>query len=70
MTTVLNVSTNTQQTVAVGDDVSFKSDIEQSGRVVRIDGNYLVLENAHGFSGDYLRGATRTREHRSDCWID
>lgn len=56
--------------VKVGDYVGFKSDIEQGGTVVAIEGDYLVIENANGFRGEYIHGQTRTREHARDCWID
>jgi hypothetical protein len=61
--------------VKVGDVVCFKSDYEQSGRIVAIKnsnwggGKTLVLENENGFGGDYLRYATRTEELASDCWL-
>lgn len=62
------------QTVQVGDWVSFKSDIEQSGRIVQIRTSSfgkpeLILENPDGFEGDYIGGETRTVERASDCWI-
>jgi len=62
--------------VNVGDVVCFKSDYEQSGKIVAIkpanwgNGKVLVLENSNGFGGEYLRYATRTEELASDCWID
>ena len=60
--------------VRVGDYVSFKSDIEQSGQIVEIKQSYtgkaLVLENKHGFSGDYIGGETITTELARDCWIE
>lgn len=56
--------------VKVGDWVCFKSDIEQSGKIVEIRGNMLYLENENGFSGDYIGGETFTTELASDCWID
>ena len=62
------------QTVNIGDWVGFKSDIEQSGKIVEIKKTYagvaLVLENKHGFSGDYIGGDTITTELARDCWID
>jgi len=62
------------QEVTVGDYVGFKSDIEQSGQVVGIKRTYmgvsLVLENKHGFSGDYIGGDTITTQLARDCWID
>ena len=63
--------------VKVGDWVGFKSDIEQSGKVVAINraGGYrsgveLTLENESGFSGDYIGGQTSTTLSSLDCWID
>ena len=62
------------QTVRIGDWVGFKSDIEQSGRIVAIKQTYagvsLTLENECGFSGDYIGGETITTELARDCWID
>jgi len=56
-------------TVKVGDWISFKSDIEQSGQITKIEGNRLHLYNEHGFRGDYLRYAKTTIEDARDCWI-
>jgi hypothetical protein len=62
------------QTVKIGDWVGFKSDIEQSGKIVAIKQTYagtsLTLENTSGFSGDYIGGDTITTELARDCWID
>ena len=62
------------QTVNIGDWVGFKSDIEQSGKIVDIKSSYmgvsLILENTSGFSGDYIGGDTITTELARDCWID
>ena len=62
------------QTVNIGDWVCFKSDIEQSGKIVAIKQTYagtsLTLENTSGFSGDYIGGDTITTELARDCWID
>lgn len=62
--------------VKVGDWISFKSDYEQSGRITKIErsrrlsGGYeLHLHNDNGFGGEYLRYATDTVVHCSDCWI-
>jgi len=61
-------------TVQIGDWVGFKSDIEQSGKIVAIKQTYagtsLTLENTSGFSGDYIGGDTITTELARDCWID
>ena len=60
--------------VVVGDYVGFKSDIEQSGKIVEIKKSYigvsLVLQNNNGFSGDYIGGDTITTQLARDCWID
>ncbi len=56
--------------VKVGDWVGFKSDYEQSGQIVAINGDELTLENEHGFGGDYLRYQTTTVEPADRCWID
>jgi hypothetical protein len=62
------------QTVNIGDWVGFKSDIEQSGKIVAIKQTYagtsLTLENTSGFSGDYIGGETITTQLARDCWID
>ncbi len=57
-------------TVKVCDSVGFKSDHEQYGKIVKIEGNRLFLHNPNGFGGDYLRYATDTVECAGDCWID
>ena len=60
--------------VKVGDWVGFKSDIEQSGQIVEIKKSYmghsLVLENRHGFQGEYIGGETITTQLARDCWAD
>ncbi len=62
------------QTVTIGDWVSFKADIEQSGQIVDIKSTYmgkaLVLENKTGFHGDYIGGQTITTEEACDCWLE
>ena len=55
--------------VKVGDVVGFKSDHEQRGTVVKIDGDRLHLYNPYGFGGDYLQYAKNTTEDAADCWI-
>ena len=62
------------QKVGIGDWVCFKSDIEQSGQIVKIkQGQFgsteLVLENLHGFQGEYIGGETQTVERIEDCWL-
>ncbi len=60
--------------VKVGDNVAFKSDIEQWAKIIEIKKTYmgvaLVLENKHGFSGDYIGGETITTQLSRDCWAD
>jgi hypothetical protein len=58
--------------VKVGDTVCFKSDFEQTGRIVKIVGDRLTLEARGdcGFGGDYIGGQDRTVEMARDCWID
>ena len=60
--------------VKVGDNVAFKSDIEQWAKIIEIKKTYagvaLVLENKHGFQGDYIGGETITTRLASECWAD
>ena len=60
--------------VKVGDWVGFKSDIEQWAKIIEIKKTYmgvaLVLENKHGFQGEYIGGSTITTQLASDCWAD
>jgi hypothetical protein len=60
--------------VKVGDNVAFKSDIEQWAKIIEIKKTYagvaLVLENKYGFSGDYIGGETITTQLARDCWAD
>ena len=60
--------------VKVGDNVAFKSDIEQWAKIIEIKKTYmgvaLVLENRHGFQGDYIGGETITTQLARDCWAD
>ncbi len=58
--------------IKVGMVVGFKSDYEQSGRVIQIsqDGRMLRLVNPDGFGGDYLRYATETWEDACRCWVE
>ena len=59
------------QTVKVGDYVSFKCDIEQCGKITKIDGNRLTLfRDNEGFDGDYIGGQNYTVQMASDCWIE
>lgn len=58
------------QRVQVGQWVSFKCDIEQSGRIYRIEGDRLFLENPNGFDGDYIGGQETTVQRAGDCWLE
>lgn len=59
------------QRVKVGDWVSFKSEVEQSGKIEAIlSGNRLVLTNPNGFQGDYIGGLEATIQSAQDCWIE
>lgn len=59
------------QLVQVGDWVSFKSDIEQSGKITAIlSGNRLVLHNPNGFQGYYIGGLSATIVQAQECWLD
>jgi len=65
-----NMPTEKPVAVKVGDYVCFKSDHEQSGQIVKIEGDRLTLESSSGFGGDYLRGASRTVVSAHDCWVE
>jgi hypothetical protein len=59
------------KTVRVGDYVSFKCDIEQSGRITKIEGDRLFLSaGPNGFEGGYIGGQDTTVQRASDCWIE
>jgi hypothetical protein len=60
--------------VKIGDTVAFNSEGEQWAQIIEIKRTYagvaLVLENKHGFSGDYIGGETITTRLASECWAD
>jgi len=57
--------------VKVGDYVSFKCDIEQSGRITKIEGDRLYLEaGPNGFEGGYIGGQEKTVQLARDCWLE
>tara|TARA_B100000700_G_scaffold69353_1_gene76866 strand:+ start:3516 stop:3734 length:219 start_codon:yes stop_codon:yes gene_type:complete len=64
------------QKVSVGDHVFFKSDIEQSGTIIKIERKYgdyeLTLESgwSNGFTGEYIGGNMTTTVMASECWIE
>jgi len=61
------------QIVGIGDYVSFKSDIEQGGRIVDVKRTYmgvaLTLQSDCGFEGAYIGGEEITTELARDCWL-
>jgi len=62
------------QTVGIGDEVCFKSDIEQCGTIVDIKKTYmgvaLTLQSTYGFEGEYIGGEEITTELARDCWLE
>ena len=59
------------QIVRIGDWVSFKSDIEQTGQISAIlSGGRLVLTSERGFQGEYIGGSMTTIQRSVDCWLD
>lgn len=56
--------------VKEGDVVSFKCDVEQTGRIVAISRSSLKLEalSDEGFEGDYIGGDQYTVMDARDCW--
>jgi hypothetical protein len=64
------MATVSGKTVKVGDWVAFKSDIEQSGRIYKIQGDRLYLENPNRFEGDYIGGYYTTVELARNCWLE
>ena len=59
------------QIVRVGDWVSFKSDVEQSGQITAVlSEGRLVLANPNGFQGDYIGGLETTIQSARDCWLE
>ena len=60
--------------VKVGDWVSFKADIEQSGKIIKINGSgktaTLDLEDISGFEGGYIGGETLHTHEAERCWLE
>jgi len=60
--------------VSIGSHVGFKSDYEQSGKVIAIhntvNGPEFTLEDKNGFGGEYLRYETTCKMLVIDCWTD
>ncbi len=61
--------------IKIGDWVTFKADIEQTGKVVRIIGSgknamlTLSSDDTYGFDGDYLNGETVVEMEAKRCWL-
>jgi len=61
------------QIVGIGDEVCFKSDIEQSGTIVDVKRTYsgvsLTLQSTYGFEGAYIGGEEITTVLANECWL-
>ena len=62
-------------TVKIGDYVSFKSDVEQAGKIIEIrsmgGGDYVfTLVNPNGFEGGYIGGCETTDVYSNDTWSE
>ena len=55
--------------------VTFKTDIEQTGKVVQIykEGKNMMYtlssDDTYGFDGDYLNGETLVQMKAKKCWL-
>lgn len=61
--------------VKVGEYVSFKSDVEQCGKISKISGagqnkSFTLVKGDEGFEGDYIGGDNVTVQMASDCWVE
>ncbi len=61
--------------LSIGDQVSFKSDIEQSGTIIGIKRDIMgrrvfVLQSQYGFEGAYIGGEDVVQVPASECWVD
>jgi hypothetical protein len=56
--------------IKVGDNIGFKSDYEQAGKVVKILGDRIQIFNPNGFGGEYLRYDNYAWEDASRCWLE
>ena len=61
--------------LGIGDSVSFKSDIEQSGTIIRIKKDIMgrkvfVLQSECGVEGEYIGGEDVIQVLASECWVD
>ena len=70
------MATVSNEEVKVGDWVSFKADVEQCGKIIKIKGSILILQagdnedDGNTFDGDYIGGDSRTEVRASDCWLN
>ena len=68
------MATVSNKEVKVGDWVSFKADVEQCGKIIKIKGSILILQagdnedDGNTFDGDYIGGSSTTEVRASDCW--
>jgi hypothetical protein len=64
----------TKVKVYIGDYVSFKSDYEQSGKIIDIkgcgNGVELTLFREGGFGGEYLRYSQKAYAYANECWLE
>lgn len=60
------IATVEGQPVRVGDFIGFKDDIEQNGKLVRVQGGYLVLSVYDSVTGD----RHEVYQHPSHCWVE
>jgi hypothetical protein len=70
----MNTTTVEGKQVTIGDVVGFKCDIEQYGKITKIERDRygivtLTLEAFGEFDGEYIGGQTETTERANDCWI-
>jgi hypothetical protein len=70
----MNTTTVEGKQVTIGDVVGFKCDIEQYGKITKIERDRygvvtLTLEAFGQFHGEYIGGKTETTERADDCWI-
>lgn len=56
----------------IGDIVCFKSDYEQCGELVSINGTWVTLRSRspEGFGGDYIGGQEYYNEDSQRCWSE
>jgi hypothetical protein len=61
--------------IKINNWVTFKTDIEQTGKVVQIykEGKNMMYtlssDDTYGFDGDYLNGETLVQIEAKKCWL-